>query len=383
MSNYKYSEELIQKCCEDYRAGVSVAAICEETGVSRSSVYAWIAKLGNDDPIDCTYKKTLAHLRSKYEKALQIIEILKVTDCTVSAPLRERLYALEKLQGSYSVRVLCEALNVDRGTFYNHLKRNKKGDTEFAQKKRDLTEMVLDIYNDSRGVYGRDKIHAILQQRGITTSPQTVAKIMCEQGITSMRTTAKRDYYAWRKTHETNNVLRQNFTYDKPNMVWVGDCTQINLFQRKYHICAIVDLFSRKVVAYKVSQRPSTRLVTDTFKMAYAERNPEPGLIFHSDQGCQYTSHAYRELMQNLGVIQSFSKKSSPHDNAVIESFFATLKQEELYRERYASEVEFKRRLKNYIEHYNSIRPHRTNKNLSPDQKECAFYAKTASSCPV
>ncbi len=383
MSNQKYSAELIQKCCEDYRAGVSVATICKETGASRSSVYAWIAELGDNDPVDFTYKKSLAHLRKKYEKALQIIDILKAVDCTVSAPLRERLYALEKLQDSYSIRVLCEALEVDRGTFYNHLRRNKKGNTEFSERKRDLTEMILEIYNDSRGVYGRDKIHAILQQRGITTSPQTVAKIMREQGITSMRSTAKKDYYAWRKMHETNNVLRQHFTFDKPNTVWVGDCTQINLFQRKYYICAIVDLFSRKVVAYKVSQRPSTRLVTDTFKMAYAERNPEPGLIFHSDQGCQYTSQAYRTLMQSLGVVQSFSKKGTPHDNAVIESFFATLKQEELYRENYHSEVEFKQRLKEYIEKYNFERPHRTNKNLSPDQKERAYYAKAASSCPA
>ena len=122
----------------------------------------------------------------------------------------------------------------------------------------------------------------------------------------------------------------------------------------------ILDLFSRKVVAYKVSRKNSTQLITSTFKASWEQHAPDAGLIFHSDQGAQYTSHRFRQLLHERTVVQFFSNSGRPHDNAVEESFFATLKKEELYREDYTSEETFKRGLTSYIEFYNTQRPHRT-----------------------
>lgn len=146
--------------------------------------------------------------------------------------------------------------------------------------------------------------------------------------------------------------------------------TCFRLYDRNHYICVILDLFSRKVIAHKVSKKNSTQLVTSTFKIAWERRNPELELLFHSDRGAQYTSHRFRELLRSHDVVQSFSNSGKPHDNAVAESFFASLKKEELYRKDYASELDFRRSISAYIEFYNMKRPHRTLKNRTPCQME-------------
>ena len=116
----------------------------------------------------------------------------------------------------------------------------------------------------------------------------------------------------------------------------------------RYYLCAIVDLYSRKVIAHKVSTRNSTQLIT-TLRMAYDARTPGENLIFHSDQGSQYTSHAFRQLLKKLKITQSFSNAGTPHDNAVMESFFAVFKKEEFYRNNYRSEAELRKKIDEYI----------------------------------
>ena len=378
MANEKYSIELIQKCCKEYRAGALVRDLCAKYNIPRSTIYSWLERHRHDRTQDIQYKKRLAHLRAQHEKVKQINQVLKKVKCTVSSPLRVKLYELEKLHGKYSVRVLCEALEVDRGTFYNHIFRNKKQNTEFAEKKAMLTEMVREIYDSSRGVYGSDKILAVIRERGICTSVQTIRKIMKELGLRSLRYSAKKDYKNWLNMYETKNVLRRKFDFDEPNLAWVSDCTQFRLFNKTFYICAVMDLFSRKIIAYKVSERASTRLVTQTFKAAYEERQPGERLIFHSDQGCQYTSRTFRTLLRKMNVTQSFSKKGTPYDNSVIESFFSTLKTEELYRSRYVSEISFRRCLSHYMDFYNNERPHTANKNSAPSKKEALYEQKLA-----
>lgn len=112
--------------------------------------------------------------------------------------------------------------------------------------------------------------------------------------------------------------------------------------------------------------------------MAWEQRTPETKLIFHSDRGSQYTSHRFRQLLHERSVVQSFSNSGKPHDNAVAESFFATFKKEEVYRKNYTSEMDFKRGVDSYIEFYNTHRPHRTLKNLTPCQVEDIFMKGNA-----
>lgn len=174
------------------------------------------------------------------------------------------------------------------------------------------------------------------------------------------------------------NILRQQFQADRPNQIGVSDVTCFKLGNHYLYTCMILDLFSCKVIAYKISKKNSTQLITSTFKIAWEQRTPEAKLIFHSHRGSQYTSHRFRQLLHERFIVQSFSNSGKPHDNAVAESFFATFKKEEAYRKNYTSEADFKWRVDYYIEFYNTQRPHHTLKNLTPCQVEDVFMKGNA-----
>lgn len=157
--------------------------------------------------------------------------------------------------------------------------------------------------------------------------------------MSSIRNYSKHDHIPQKR----KNVVNRQFSAERPDQIWVGDIAEFMVKGIYYYICVIIDLFSRKVVGYKVSSRCSTKLLTTTFKSAFAARGKPAGLIFHSDQGTQYTSTAFRQLLTSYGVTQSFSYRGRPRDNAVAESFFANLKREELYRHEYRSEREFRK----------------------------------------
>ena len=121
---------------------------------------------------------------------------------------------------------------------------------------------------------------------------------------------------------KNRNFLQQQFHTGQPNQIWVSDITAFKFGDKYYYLCAIIDLFSRKIISYRISQNSSTQLLTKTFKQAYSERKPERGLMFHSDRGTQYMSYTFVHLLEDFGVKQSFSRTARPHDNAVRRSVF-------------------------------------------------------------
>ena len=170
------------------------------------------------------------------------------------------------------------------------------------------------------------------------------------------------------------NHLEQNFEQKAPNLVWVSDITYIKAGGKWYYLCVIIDLFSRKVIAWDISSKPDTDLVISVFNKAYAKRNISAGLMFHSDRGTQYTAFKFRKLLDELNIVQSFSKKGYPFDNAVAESFFKYLKKEETNRRTFSSLSELKLSVFEYIEgFYNSKRPHSSLGYLTPNEKELQF----------
>ena len=166
------------------------------------------------------------------------------------------------------------------------------------------------------------------------------------------------------------------FSVSTPNHVWVSDTTCFNLNNQHYYICVIIDLFSRKVVAYSISPKHSTQLITGAFKAAFENRKPGDGLIFHSDRGSQYTSYTLEKLLKTCKVEHSFSPTGRPCHNAVMESFFSSMKKEELYRASYHSAGELKKRVGKYIEFYNVERPHATLDYKTPNTYERLFYER-------
>ena len=302
--------------------------------------------------------------------SLCVLSILKTVNCTSHAPLKEKLAELELLYGQYDVHALCEALDVSRGTVYNHILRNKRGNAWFEKRRDEYRILIREVFEEYHQVLGAEKIRTILMQREYQVSTKFVANLMREMGLISVRTTAKQDYLKLREPEKKKNVLRQQFHAGKPNQIWVSDVACFKLGNYYLYTCVILALFSRRVVAHKISKKNSTQLITSTFKMAWERRSPEAGLIFHSDRGSQYASHRFQQLLHECSVVQSFSNSGKPHDNAVAESFFASFKKEELYRKNYTSEADFKSGVDSYIEFYNCRRPHRTLKNQTPCQVE-------------
>lgn len=171
------------------------------------------------------------------------------------------------------------------------------------------------------------------------------------------------------------NILHQQFNQPEPNKVCVCDFTYIRAAGRFYYLCAILDLYSRKVIAYKLSSKIDAQLAIDTVNLAVAARGNAKGIIFHTDRGCQFTSEKFRIYIDNLDMIQSFSAKGHPYDNAVTECFFKYLKKEEINRKSYSSYEELPLSLFEYINgFYNSSRPHSHNNGLSPNQAEHYFF---------
>ena len=166
------------------------------------------------------------------------------------------------------------------------------------------------------------------------------------------------------------DLLQQQFNPKRPNEVWVSDVTYFKLGHKQFYICVILDLYSRKAIACRISLKNSTQFVRMTFDEAYKTRLPKEPLIFHTDQGANFTANAFVSHLKELGVTQSFSRPSMPYDNSVMESFFSNIKREELYRTHYHSEKEFRDRVKEYILFYNSQRPHSTIHYQTPDKHE-------------
>ena len=271
--------------------------------------------------------------------------------------------------GQYSVHALCEALCVSRGTFYNHIFRRKEV-TAYDKRRAEMKEHIQAAFDESQQRFGANKIAAVLADRGVRTSPKYVAELMREMGLQSVSIYSKRDYQKSERLAKKQNMLQQQFKVDEPNRVWVSDITCFKVNGKYLYICVILDLFSRKVVAHRVSPKNSTYLVTSTFRQVYRNRNEPQQLMFHSDQGPQYTSNTFRKLLRINKVVQSFSKSSRPHDNAVAESFFASMKREEIYRTQYCSERQFMQSVDTYIEFYNTKRPHSTLNYRTPDRFE-------------
>lgn len=368
----KHKRELVKR----YSDGESASNICRQSGVPRSTFYTWVkpykvvgAAFGNEVNV-----VNYARQKKRIDRLGSMVEVLQTVDCSLSSPLQIKLRELEKLYGQYSVHVLCDSLGISRGTFYNHILRNKKDKNSYQVRRKNLSKSIREVFEESNQIYGARKIRAILKSRGTNTTDEMVAELMQSMNLQSVRSDTKRLHRRLGLLERKTDALKLNFNTKAPNQIWVSDVTYFRLFNTTWHICVIVDLYSRKVISYKISKRHSTQLITSTFKKAYKERQPDSDLTFHSDRGVQYTAYAFRSLLISFDVTQSFSPSGKPCHNAVMESFFASLKKEELYRVRYRSVRDFEESVNEYMRRYNNKRPHATLRYKTPNAYEQAYF---------
>ena len=369
----KYTKQEKSEIICRFQSGEKISTLSKELCISRGTIYSWIKyeKQRNQRSVNLHDYNLL---KQKCERLTQMVVILKTASCTVNSPQAEKYRVIKELSDKYSVSLLCETFNVPKGSYYNYLLRNKNENTLASQKRAELTPVIDSIFHENNEIYGSGKIHAILKDRGYKVSKQTVAYIMHENDMFLVRSSAKILYL--KEQERKKNILNRKFDVNRPNEVWVGDVTYFNFDEKQYYICIILDLFARIVVAYRVSLHNSTQLTTATFKQAYTSREIAGTLMFHSDQGANYTSKTYRKLLHDLGVEQSFSQAGVPYDNSVMESFFKSMKTEELYRTKYHSESEFRKAIDKYITFYNSERPHTFLRYHTPDKVEEEYYQK-------
>ena len=371
-----YSQEFKEQIVQEHFAGNTITELAKEHSLSRNTIYSWIKQYGKaikrTKPINM---REYNDLQQKCEQLEKMVEILQQAPCTVTAPLSERYALIQDLSEKYSVSLLCKTMKVAKGSYYNHIFRNKNENTKFEEKKRELTPIIEKIFNDSKQIYGASKIHAILKDRGYVVGQNTIADIMHENGWFCIGHGAKKLYYM--NLERKENLLKQQFTVTRPNEVWVSDVTYFKYNNTVFYICVILDLFARKVISHRISLNNSTQLTKNTFMTAYNERQPQD-LMFHSDQGCNYTSATFRMCLKDLNVKQSFSNPGNPFNNSVMESFFKSMKTEKLYRTDFRSEREFRIAVKEYIEFYNEKRPHSVLRYRTPNKFEEDYIRKQA-----
>ena len=241
---------------------------------------------------------------------------------------------------------------------------------------RAIRACILEIYARTDKRLGANKIRECLRRDYcVNISCGRVYRLMKTMNLPKMSTVKPpKPSYSKSDNGECVNILKQEFNQSAPDLVWVCDFTYIRVAGRFCYLCAILDLYSRKVIAYKISDHIDTQLAIDTLDMAISSRDVHVGLIFHTDRGSQFTSKEFRQYLDTLNIVQSFSAKGHPYDNAVMECFFKYLKKEETDRRTYHSITELKQSLFTYINgFYNSVRPHSHNNGLTPNQKEAMF----------
>lgn len=372
----KYSGEFKQEAIDHYEQGESIKSISEELHLAQSTIYRWVKEFCAIETPVCKYTPAEFDKLFRHAKKLEHeLEIIHCTGLVTEIPLQKKLALLEGIyhEGKYSVYELCEALGVARGTFYNHIFR--RADRRGREKEQaELMLKVQQIFDDSSQRYGAEKIRIALADSGIRVGKRRIIAIMKELDLQSVRPEAKQQFKK-RRQEQKKNWLERNFTAQRPNQTWVSDITYFRVGGYWLYLCIILDLYSRRIIGFKISKNASTNLATATFRAAYEERGRPKDLTFHSDRGTQYTSKAMTALLQKCGVRQSFSATAKPHDNAVAETFFATFKKEEAYRREYTSENSFRKSVQRFIQFYNEVRPHRTLKYQTPQGFEDAYFA--------
>lgn len=267
---------------------------------------------------------------------------------------------------------MCHVLEVSTSGYYKWLAKQESGPTETEKRRKELKQKIHQFFHESFGTYGAERLHKDLLDAGYRVSERTVGRYMQQMGLKAIpdnpytvTTDSNHNYPIY------EDLLEQDFEVEKPNQVWVTDITYIWTTDGWLYLAIVLDLYARKVVGWHAADHMRKNLVLNALAMAVASRQPDEGLIVHSDRGSQYASHDYREKLADIEALGSMSRKGNPFDNACAETFFATIKKELIYRRVFMNRKETIKVVNWYISSfYNENRRHSKNGYLSPNQFE-------------
>ena len=280
-----------------------------------------------------------------------------------------RYRAIRAHVGRFSVRLMCRTLAVSPSGYYVWAARPE---SRRAAETRRLVAEIRIIHAESRGTYGSPRVHAALQARGQRVGAKRIARLMRDGAIRAKMVKK------WRATTDSAhqhpvapNTLNRQFAVAAPNRVWAGDITYVWTAEGWLYLAVVLDLHSRRVIAWGMGSRLTQDLATAALIMAVAHRRPTGDVLHHTDRGSQYAATAYREMLASHGLTASMSRRANCWDNAVVESFFHTLKTELGYHRRYLTREEARQDIFEWIEvFYNRVRRHSTLGYRSPAEFE-------------
>lgn len=359
---------------------MTVKGLSEELGIKDSTLRRWAREYeemgdgafpGNGSPkINKDYE--IVKLKKKVEELERENEILKKFPGLLESRPCVRFEFLKEHRGEIGpIKKACGLMKVSKSGFYEYLGR-KKSD---AQIEREAIEgFVVEAFERHKGRYGYRRINRELRKSGIVVSEKRVLRIMQKLGLAGKGATRK--HRVQKKVEPGDprlNLVERAFTVGERNRLWVGDITYIPTREGWLYLAAVIDAFSRKVVGWSMSERITEKVAIDAMEQAVGREGPpdDGSLVFHDDQGAQYTSRSFQRCLDSHGIVQSVSRPGTPLDNAVAESFFKTLKRELVKERSYGTRDEAKQDIFKYIElYYNRVRMHSTLGYMSPVEYE-------------
>ena len=278
---------------------------------------------------------------------------------------------------AHHVATACALLEVSTSAYYQWSRRLPSA---HARADAELGERIERIHRDSRGTYGAPRVHAQLHRSGVGVGPRRVARLMRERGLAGRcRRRFQRTTIPDPHAPVAVDLLQRDFAVDarELNQAWCGDITYVRTWEGWLYLTTVIDLGSRRVVGWAMADHMRSTLVADALRMAVASRRPPAGLIFHADRGAQYTAHDFTTLLADHAIRQSLSRPRQCWDNAVAESWFATLKDELLYRRSWPTRAAAQHAIFEFIEvFYNRQRLHSSLGYLSPAEYEAQKQAQ-------
>ena len=286
---------------------------------------------------------------------------------------------IAELRHSYPVALLCKVMRVSRSGFYDYLKRVQRQPSAGEVEARRLLAEIKAIHEESRKRYGSPRVHAELERRGLRCSLSKVKRLMRREGIYALLERKYRRRKSVLTLAQTTNLLSPEPNISRANQVWYSDITYVRTAEGWLYLAAVMDAYSKRIVGYALAEHMRTDLVIQALRMAAKQRHLTKGLIHHSDKGSQYTSYTYQRELSRWGIRASFTGTGACLDNAYIESFFATLKKELIYRTKFVTRERAELAVVEFINmYYNSWRLHSSLGYQSPNDFEAETLERLA-----
>ena len=266
--------------------------------------------------------------------------------------------------GDHGITRMCAVFGVSRSGYYGWLGRPE---SRRSIEDRRLLQHIRQLHVSARQAYGALKTWKVLKACGVECGKHRVARLRRLHGIEAKRKRRFRVTERHQLTAPAPDLLQRRFTVNTPNRIWVGDITYIPTRAGWLYLAILLDLYSRKVVGWAMSNRLTQDIAASALAMAIEQRRPKKGLLHHTDQGVQYSATLYQEKLVELGITASMSRKGNPYDNAVVESFFSNLKNELVHHRDFKNRDQARSEIFDYIEiFYNRQRVHSTLQYVSP-----------------